>query len=145
MRIERFSSTAAIALLSLAALVCAALPARADVSLEGGALVTSGGTSGAGAVSLGLFNVPVVPLSGDLTVADGGGGYATTFDARLGLGATAVGAGIGFGSIGDTHATSGVYDALVAQRIFPHTALEARMYFGPNRPSSLLAGLRFSF
>jgi hypothetical protein len=38
-----------------------------------------------------------------------------------------------------------VYDALVAQRIFPHTALEARMYFGPNRPSSLLAGLRFSF
>jgi hypothetical protein len=144
MRIERFSKTVAIALLGLMGCVSALQPARADVALEGGALVTNGGTSGAGAVSLGLFGTPVVPLSGDITFADAGGGYAATFDARLALGPTAVGAGIGFGSVGDTHTTSGVYDALIAQRILPHTSIEARMYFGPNSPSSLLAGLRFS-
>jgi hypothetical protein len=145
MRIERFSRAAAIALLGVMGLVSAMQPARADVALEGGALVTNGGTSGAGAASIGLFNLPAVPLAGDVTVADAGGGYAATFDARLALGPTAVGAGLGFGSVGDAHATSGVYDAFVAQRIFPHTAIEARMYVGPYRPSSLLAGLRFSF
>ena len=54
----------------------ATAPARADVSLEGGAAVTRGTASGAAALSLGLFNLPLVPLAGELTVAapfNGGG------------------------------------------------------------------------
>jgi hypothetical protein len=127
------------------AVVAAVAPARADISVEGGALVTRAGTSGAGALSLGVFSLPVVPLSTELTVADGSGGYAATFDARIRAGGTTAGAGIGFGSLGHTSTTSGLYDVLIAQQIVPHTAIEARMYFGPNRPSSLFAGLRLSF
>ena len=71
------------------------------------------------------------------------GGYATTFDARLHFAATSVGAGVGFGTLGATNLTGVIYDALLAQGIAPHTALEARLYFGPSRPSTLFAGVRF--
>jgi hypothetical protein len=135
----------AIALVGVLWLACTMEPASADVSLEGGAVVTKSGTSGAAVASVGLFTLPAVPLSGAVTVADSGGGFATTFDARLALGPTTIGAGLGFGSLGNTRSTSSVYDAVLAERIFEHTELEARMYFGPNRPSSLFAGLRLSF
>jgi hypothetical protein len=128
-----------------AVLALAAAPARADVSLEGGAAVTGGTASAAAALSLGLFNLPLVPLAGELTVAvPFNGGYATTFDARLTFAGTAIGAGAGFGTIGATNHTDAIYDALLAHGIAPHTALEARVYFGPSRPSTLFAGVRFS-
>jgi hypothetical protein len=136
---------ALILLVGALGLAGAMRPASADISLEGGALVTKGGASGAAAASIGLFTLPAVPLSGNLTVADSGGGFATTFDARLALGPTTLGAGLGFGSLGNTKSTSSVYDAVLAERIFEHTELETRLYFGPNRPSSLFAGLRLSF
>jgi hypothetical protein len=120
-------------------------PASADVSLEGGAAVTGGKASGEGALSLGLFNLPLIPLAGELTVAvPFDGGYATTFDARLTFAGTAIGAGAGFGTLGATNQTGAIYDALIAHGIAPHTALEARLYFGPSRPSTLFAGVRFS-
>jgi hypothetical protein len=138
--------TAACALALTSAVAGAPRPASADISVEAGAAVTGGTASGAGAVSLGLLRLPLVPLAAELTVAAPfNGGYATTLDARLGLAGTAVGAGIGFGTLGATNRTGAIYDALLAHGIAPHTALEARLYFGPSRPSTLLAGLRFSF
>jgi hypothetical protein len=120
-------------------------PARADVSLEAGATVTGSSASAAGLVSLGLLNLPLVPLAGELTVAvPANGGYATTLDARFSFAGTAAGAGVGFGTLGATNRTGAIYDAFLAHGIAPHTALEARLYFGPARPSTLFAGIRFS-
>jgi hypothetical protein len=140
------TAACALALMSAVALAGAPRPAKADISVEAGAAVTGSTASGAAAVSLGLLHLPLVPLAGELTVAvPFNGGYATTLDARLGLAGTAVGAGVGFGTLGATNRTGAIYDALLAHGIAPHTALEARLYFGPSRPSTLLAGLRFSF
>ncbi len=120
-------------------------PARADVSLEGGAAFTGGTANAAGAVSLGLFNLPLVPLAAELTVmVPFNGGYATTFDGRFKFAGTALGAGVGFGTLGATNRTDAIFDALIAHGIAPHTALEARLYFGPSRPSTFFAGVRFS-
>ena len=119
--------------------------ARADVSVEGGAIVTGSTAGAAGALSLGLLKLPLIPLAGELTfAAPFKGGYATTFDARLSFAGTTVGAGAGFGTLGAVHRTGTLYDALLAHAIAPHTALEARMYFGGSRPSALFAGVRFS-
>jgi hypothetical protein len=137
--------TAACALVLAATLALMPRPASADVSIEGGAAVTGSKASAAGAFSLGLLNLPLVPLAGELTVAvPFNGGYATTLDARLSFAGTAIGAGAGFGTLGATNRTGAIYDALIAHGIAPHTALEARLYFGPSRPSTLFAGVRFS-
>jgi len=120
-------------------------PARADVSVEGGATVTGSSAHGAGALSLGLMNTPLVPLSFDLTgLVATGGGYAATLDARFAFAGTAVGAGAGIGSLNASNRTGTIYNGLLAHDIAPHTAVEARLYFGPSRPSTLFAGLRFS-
>lgn len=128
-----------------AALALCAGPARAEsVAVEGGFFSSSAGGSGGGAVSLGLFGVPLTPIHTQLTVAAAGrGGAAGTFDVRAG-GATQIGAGIGVGSLGATSTTTVIYDALVSQSIAPHLALTGRLYFGPQRPSTLFAGLRLS-
>ena len=137
--------TAACALVLGAALALMPRPASADISIDGGAAITGSKASGAGALSLGVLNLPLVPLAGELTVAAPfNGGYAATFDARLSFAGTAVGAGAGIGTLGATNRTGTIYDALLAHGIAPHTALEARLYFGPSRPSTLFAGLRFS-
>jgi hypothetical protein len=137
--------TATCALVLAAALAISPRPAAADISLEGGAAVTGGKASGEGALSLGLLNLPLIPLAGELTVAAPfDGGYATTFDARLTFAGTTIGAGVGFGTLGATDQTGAIYDALLAHGIAPHTALAARLYFGPSRPSTLFAGVRFS-
>lgn len=143
-------------LIRLGAAVCAlgtfaalAAPASAEIAVEGGGFFGGTGTAGGAAVSLGVFSPPLVPISTDITVAapltSGGRGYATTFDARFHPTGTTIGAGIGFGTIGNTSSTSVIYDGIVAQSIAPHTALEGRVYFGPNRPSTVFAGLRFAF
>ena len=137
--------TAACAITLGAVLVLMPRPAQADVSLEAGAMTNSSNTSFAGALSLGLLNLPLVPLAAELTVAaPTSGGYATTLDARLSFAGTAIGAGAGFGNLGATSTTGAVFDGLLAHTIAPHTALEARLYFGPTRPSTLFAGVRFS-
>jgi len=137
--------TLACALVAGAALAVTTGTARADVSIEGGASITGSSASGAGALSLGLLNAPVVPLAVELTgLVPGSGGYAATVDARLSFAGTAVGAGVGVGSVGAISHTGAVYDAILAHGIAPHTALEARLYFGPTRPSTLFAGVRFS-
>jgi hypothetical protein len=137
--------TIACALIAGATLALTPAQARADVSVEGGAAITGGSASGAGALSLGLFNAPLVPLAVELTgLVPGNGGYAATVDARFSLAGTAIGAGAGIGSVGSIFHTGAVFDALLAHGIAPHTALEARLYFGPSRPSTLFAGVRFS-
>jgi hypothetical protein len=90
-----------------------------------------------------LFSIPATPLSTELTVAAGNGGAAGTIDVRAG-GATQIGAGIGVGSFGATGSTTVIYDALLAQSIAPHLSLEGRLYMGPQRPSTLFAGLRLA-
>jgi hypothetical protein len=130
--------TAALALLSVPA------TARASsVAVEGGIFTSRNGTGGGGALSLGLFSIPATPLSTELTVAAGNGGAAGTIDVRAG-GATQIGAGIGVGSFGATGSTTVIYDALLAQSISPHLSLEGRLYMGPQRPSTLFAGLRLA-
>jgi hypothetical protein len=137
--------TVACALVLGAALIAAPRAARADVSIDAGAAVTGGSANFAGALSLGVLNVPILPLAAELTaIAPQNGGFATTLDARLSVAGTAVGAGAGVGTLGALHTTGMIYDGILAHGIAPHTALEARMYFGPQRPSTLFAGVRFS-
>jgi hypothetical protein len=137
--------TVMCALILGAALATAPRPAGADVSIDAGAVVSGNSAHLAGALSLGVFNVPVVPLAAELTaIAPQNGGFATTFDARLTVAGTAIGAGAGIGTLGFTNHTGVIYDGILAHGIAPHTALEARMYFGPQRPSTLFAGVRFS-
>ena len=141
MHLRTLLATTAVA----AALAWSAAPAHAQsVSVEGGFFTGRTGGSGGGAVSLGLFGVPATPIHTELTVAAaGGGGAAGTIDLRAG-GATQIGAGIGVGSLGNSGTTTVMYDALVSQSIAPHVALTGRLYFGPQRPSTLFAGLRLS-
>ena len=88
------------------------------------------------------MKLPLIPLAGEFTfAAPFNGGYATTFDAQLSFAGTTVGAGAGFGTPGAVHRTGTLYDALLAHAIAPHTALEARMYFGASRPSASFAGV----
>jgi hypothetical protein len=123
-----------------------ALPARAEVAIEGAGVFGNGSASAGAALSLGLLHVPLTPLSADLTVAvPFNGGYATTVDARLGLAGTTIGAGAGFGTLGAMNRTGAIYDAIIAHGIAPHTALQARVYFGPSRSTTVFAGVRFSF
>lgn len=136
---------AASAALIISALALAPQAARADVSVEAGGAFNSNATSGQAALSLGLLGAPIVPVSGELTVAvPFNGGYATTLDARLHLISTTIGAGVGFGTMGNTSRTDAIFDGILAQTIAPHTAVEARAYFGANRPTTVFAGLRFS-
>jgi hypothetical protein len=141
-------STRAIVFLSTAMLVMVSAPtaAQAAVAVEGGVFASRGTTAAGGAVSLGLVAVPLTPVRLDLTVAvaGNGAGSAGTLDVRAGT-STTIGAGIGVGNLGATGTTSVIYNALLAQSIAPHTALETRLYFGPQRTSSLFAGLRLSF
>jgi hypothetical protein len=141
MHLRTLLATATVA----AAFAWCAAPAHAEsVSVEGGFFTGRAGGSGGGAVSLGLFGVPATPVHTELTVAAAGrGGAAGTVDVRAG-GATQIGAGIGIGSLGNTATTTVVYDALVSQSIAPHVALTGRLYFGPQRSSTLFAGLRLS-
>jgi hypothetical protein len=132
------------AALALPALTAGA--ARADISLEGGGVLGSTPSGGAGA-SIGIFNVPVVPLAVELTgmaPLGGKGGFAATADARLKFGGTSFGAGIGAGDIGNTASTGVIYDAFVAQHVLPLTSIEGRLYGGPQRPSSFFLGLRLT-
>lgn len=141
------SGRIALAALALcAALAVSAVPARAEVAVEGAGVFGNGPASAGAALSLGLLHVPLTPLSADLTVAvPFNGGYATTLDARLGFAGTTIGAGAGFGTLGATSRTGAIYDALIAQGIAPHTALQVRVYFGNARAATVFAGLRFAF
>jgi hypothetical protein len=134
------------ALVFCAALAVPAAAARAEVAIEGAGVFGNGSASAGAALSLGLLHVPLTPLSADLTVAvPFNGGYATTLDARLGFAGTTIGAGAGFGTLGAANRTGAIYDALIAQGIAPHTALQVRVYFGNARTATIFAGVRFAF
>ena len=140
-----FRRTVACAIILGAALATAPRPALADISIDAGAAVTGSSANLAGALSLGVFNLPLVPLAAEVTaIAPQNGGFATTLDARFTVAGTAIGAGAGVGTLGALHQTGAIYDGILAHGIAPHTALEARMYFGPQRPSTFFGGVRFS-
>jgi hypothetical protein len=121
------------------------LAARADIAIEGGGAFGNGAAGGQAALSAGILHVPLTPLSAELTVGvPFRGGFAATLDARVTLAGTALGAGAGFGTIGATNRTGAIYDALIGEGIAPHTALEARVYFGAQRATTVFAGVRFS-
>lgn len=138
-----------LAAVALAIAAVAPQPAAAALAVEGGAFFGSGKTNLGATASLDVFNPPVIPVSAQLTVAVpfGNQGYATTLDGRFHAAGFAVGAGIGFGSLGTfatTQRTSTIEDAFIAKDVAPHTALTARVYFGNNRPSTVFGGVRFA-
>jgi hypothetical protein len=136
-----------VAGLAVAAACTVPAAARADVSLEAGGFATNGSAAPGAAVSLGVFAIPLTPISTEVTGAfplGADGGYAATFDVRVGLFGTTLGAGAGVGTIGNTTRTGAIYDAILAHGIAPHLAIEARDYFGGDRRSSFFAGLRIT-
>ncbi|MBV8150062.1 MAG: hypothetical protein JOY59_00770 [Candidatus Eremiobacteraeota bacterium] len=135
----------------LAASLCAAAvfgsaaAARADVSVDAGAFVTGSKSDVGGLLSVGIYKPPVIPLAGEITAAvQATGGYAATADFRVTAASTTLGAGIGFGSLGTPGGTRALYDVILAQSVAPHFAVEARVYFGSARPTTVFAGLRLS-
>lgn len=124
----------------------AAAPASAEISVAAGGMFSGSTTTAGGIVSLGLLSLPVAPVSAELSVAVpfNNGGYAATLDGRANLAGTTLGAGIGFGTLGNTAQTTAIYDAIIAHGIAPHTSLEGRVYFGSNRSSTVFAGVRLS-
>jgi hypothetical protein len=143
----RFRSTifAFVAMSAIAAALTA--PARADVSVDAGGFATNGSFGGGAAASLGLFKIPLTPISTELTGAfpiGADGGYAATFDVRAALFGTTIGAGAGIGNVGNTATSGAIFDAILAQSIAPHVAIEAREYLGPSRRSSFFGGVRFT-
>ena len=131
---------------ALATVLAAGKTAQADVSIDGSFFDTHTSATAGTALSLGLFNLPIIPLSGELTAAVpfNGDGYATTFDLRFSPFGTTIGAGAGFGNLGRTTTTAGIYDVILGHALIPRVGLEAREYFGPNRPSSFMVGLRLT-
>jgi len=145
----RFLTQFSCATVLAAALVAASSQsARAQVSVDGGYFGTAGTGSIGAAVSLQLFKTPVIPLTVEATAAApfDGHGFAATADARFKFSGTTIGAGIGGGNIGSTSLGESriLYDGIIAQSIAPHLAVEGRVYFGSNRPSSIFAGLRLT-
>ncbi len=121
-------------------------PASAGSTVGGGVVSANGKTTFGGLTSLGLVDVPLSPLHLDATieVPFANGGYNATLEARATPFGNEVGAGVGLGSTGSVGTTGLAYSAFVGHVILPRTTLEAREYFGRNRPSTLFAGLRFS-
>src|SRR5579883_3190571 len=126
--------------------VGSAVPARANVAVEGGAFAVRGAVSGGAALSLGLVSAPLAPISLELTGATpfNGAGYGVTLDGRLDLAGTTIGAGVGFGNLAAPQTTGVLYDVILGHSLTGHLAVEGRMYLGAGRPSSLFAGLRLS-
>src|SRR5579875_3164209 len=116
--------------------VGSAVPARANVAVEGGAFAVRGAVSGGAALSLGLVSAPLAPISLELT--------GVTLDGRLDLAGTTIGAGVGFGNLAAPLTTGVLYDVILGHSLTGHLAVEGRMYLGAGRPSSLFAGLRLS-
>jgi|SRR5579872_2566936 len=137
-----------VATLAASLVVASSQAAHAQVSVDGGYFGTGGTGSVGAAVSLQLFKTPVIPLSVEATAAApfDGHGFAATADARFKFGGTTLGAGVGAGNIGQSTLGQSrfLYDGIVAQSIAPHLAIEARLYVGTNRPSSVFAGLRLT-
>lgn len=138
-----------IPLLVVGLAALAARPSFADsIALDGGVFAAGGTTSAGAALSFQVFKAPVAPFTIDLTGAaplSGGHGFAVTADGRLNIAGLTLGAGAGAGNLARTGSTGLIYDAIVAHTLVPHLAVEGRLYLGPNRPSSLFAGLRLSF
>ncbi len=133
--------------LAVAAMLAAPVAARADISVDAGGFATNGTAAAGAALSVGVFHIPLTPISTELTGAfplGANGGYAATFDVRAGLFGTTLGAGAGVGTIGNKATTGVIYDAILAQSILPHISLEAREYLGPQRRSSFFGGVRFT-
>lgn len=141
MRMKLSAGAAALALF-----LAAGQAARADVSIDGAFFDTNKSATGGAALSLGLFKLPVIPLAAELTgaVPFNGDGYATTFDLRFSPFGLTIGAGAGFGNLGQTQTTGAIYDVILAHSLVPHVGIEAREYFGPSRPSTFMVGLRLS-
>src|SRR5579884_2049195 len=126
--------------------VGSAVPARANVAVEGGAFAVRGAVSGGAALSLGLVSAPLAPISLELTGATpfNGAGYGVTLDGRLDLAGTTIGAGVGFGNLAAPQTTGVLYDVILGHSLTGHLAVEGRMYLGAGRPSSLLPPPPFS-
>jgi hypothetical protein len=132
--------------LAIVLVATASRAASAQVAIDGGFFGVNGTTPAGAALSLSVFKLPAVPFSVDLTGAAplNGHGFAATADGRLNLAGTTLGAGVGVGTLANTANTGVIFDGIIARTIAPHLAVEGRVYLGPNRPSSVFAGLRLS-
>jgi hypothetical protein len=134
-----------IAATALAASVAlAAVPAAAETSIAGG-LFTSGPTGGA---VFSLTGPTFAPLATQLSLAlpfSSGGRYVLTGEI-LPPGPIRLGFGGGFGKLDDHGKTGIVLDALLAEKIAPHTSAVIRYYQGVSDGigSTAFLGLQFS-
>jgi len=135
-----------VSIAAAALTAAAARPALAQVSIDGGVFAVNGTTDLGGLVSLQIFKTPVLPLAVEVTGAKpfAASGFAATGDARFTVGGTTFGGGIGFGDLASSGSYAGLYDILLAQKLIPHLAIEARMWMGERRPASAFIGLRAS-
>jgi hypothetical protein len=132
------------------ALCLGAAPALADTSIGTGLFFPSdGGATGGLLGSIPVFQVPLAPVSVQLSgaVPFSGGRFAITGEGVLRAAGLFVGAGTGVGRLRQTNGTTGaVYDILAGIRLAPMITLHAR-YYGSGSGSvgsATYAGLFFS-
>jgi hypothetical protein len=139
----RFSNVIASAALA-ACIAFATAPAAAETSIAGG-LFTTGPTGGA---VFSLTGPTFAPLATQLSLAlpfSSGSRYALTGEI-LPPGPIRLGFGGGFGKLSDDGKTGIVLDALLAEKVAPHTSVVVRYYQGVSDGigSTAFLGLQFS-
>lgn len=142
------------AFLALGALGALTAPARADVSVAGGAWVGTSPSQTGGALMLSTASsIPVVPIGLQATLlvpVTRQGGYAVTGEIRGlsggGFGGAYVGAGAGIGNLSVGRTTGPVVTIFGGKGIAPHTSIELRLYQGLQAGGTTAGflGLRFS-
>lgn len=140
LRPNRFRALLSTAL--LASLAFAARPAHAETSVAAGYFApTPNQEKSLGVMATTGLNLPVVPISPQMTLAVpfSGGRYALTGEARLGSQSAYLGAGAGFGRLNSASNTGGLYAVFIGERIAPLTTIEAR-YYGSGSQGSGSSG-----
>mgnify|MGYP001441070932 CR=1 FL=1 len=149
---RKTSLAASIALIATLGLFTA--PARADVSVAGGAWVGTSPSQSGGALMLSTASsIPVVPIGLQATLLvpiTRQGGYAITGEIRGlsggGFGGAYVGAGAGIGDLSIGRTTGPVVTIFGGKGIAPHTSIELRLYQGLQAGGTTAGflGVRFS-
>ena len=143
-------ATAALCMLG----ACAALPARAAISIAGGGFIQDRPSqSGVAAVLSSGTSLPKLPVQAQaslLVPLAGRGGYALTGEIKGltggGFGGAYIGAGAGFGSLSVDGSTGPVVAVFAGKSIARLTAVELRFYKGTREGGSSAGfiGVRFS-
>jgi hypothetical protein len=131
------------------------LPARADISVAGGAYTSTSPSATGGAVMISSgASIPAVPVELQATLfvpLAKQGGYAITGEVRGftggGFGGAFVGAGAGIGNLSANQAPGPVFTVFAGKQIAPFTAIEIRVIQSTREGGTTAGflGLRFTF